>query len=535
MVKTKSYQRINGKDFKNLILIAFEQIDSQKEILNDLNVFPVPDGDTGANMAKTLESGVLAISSYNGDSIWEIARMLSQGMLNGARGNSGVILSLLFRGIATAFDGMTECDGLGWANALESGVVEAYGAVDSPADGTILTVAKKCARASMAAAEEKNDFSYVLKKTVDAARRGVLETPQENPTLAKAGVVDAGGEGLLIILKAMLQPLNGDRSEAATPNLSSTKSIDSIAIEYTYCTELLVKKVEPIENTEKLKEYLKGVGGSLVFLDDGEIIKIHIHTNSPYDVLGRALAYGEYENVKIENMHTQQMKNTVKKSKIKPYGFVAVANGEGFSQMFHELGADEVIQGGQTMNPSVSQLLKAIETINAELVFVLPNNKNVVMSAKEALKQSGKNAVVIPTQGMTQGIKAMLSFDERTTENENTEKMLKAIGQVYTFYVTRATKGRNLDGLEIKENQLIAIEENDTLIKGNHLDELLDKIGLKITEKGCEIVSVYYGQNVTEQEAQKSLEVLGRTLVGMADVNLYNGGQPVYHYIISAE
>ena len=545
-IKEKSHEKISGEEYKSLIISAACELEKSKTEINDLNVFPVPDGDTGSNMAGTVSNAAKELLKNESNGVSQAAELTARAMLRGARGNSGVIVSLLFRGIAKGLKNSFECDGSAWANALLLGVEEAYEAVEKPAEGTILTVARKSARAAILASKEKNDFEYVLGAAIDAAEKALDETVKENPVLEKAGVVDAGGMGWLVVMKAMHQTLkdgeihiNEDALLNTIPNRSADFSAyDEGSITFTYCTELIIKKRANDSSVLKLKEYLNGIGDSLVFVDDGEIIKIHIHTNDPYGVLGQGMKCGEFENVKIENMRTQHTEKLMEipKQKSKPYGFVAVVSGDGMKELFSELGADEIVNGGQTMNPSCEEIALAIEKIDAQTVFVLPNNKNVIMASQQAAKQSEKNVIVIPTHTLPQGISTILAFDESDTPEENRNKMTQAIDGVSTFQITYAVRSTDLDGISIQEGEYLALCENKLLSSGMELNSIIEQIGEKIRQTGKETISIYYGQDVKAHEAQKTLEELTKALKETgADINLYNGGQSVYYYIISAE
>ncbi len=542
--KKQGYKKISGEEYKSLIISAAYELEKSKEKINDLNVFPVPDGDTGSNMAGTVGNAAKELINKESGIVSQAADITAQAMLRGARGNSGVIVSLLFRGIAKGLENCFECDGVTFANALVLGVEEAYRAVERPAEGTILTVAKKSAQASSVAAEKKNDFEYVLDVAIKAAEKALEETVKENPVLERAGVVDAGGMGWLVVMRAMHQALIGKGDNPKQEYIFSTdttknadfSSFSGEDIAFAYCTELILKK--KTESALDLKEYLSSIGDSLVFVDDGEIVKVHIHTNTPYEALGKAMEYGEIENVKIENMrsqHTNRMTD-MPKTKNKEYGFVAVSSGDGMRELFSELGADIVVKGGQTMNPSCEELTQAINDVGAETVFVLPNNKNVIMASRQACEQSGKNAVVVPTCTVPQGISAMLAFDEQRDCEENLSKMEVALSQVSTFQITYAVRDSSLDGIEVKAGEYLALWENKLLSSGAEIEGVFAKICEKIKETGKETVSVYYGEDVKEGEALKSLEKITELLRGTgADINLYRGGQSIYYYIISAE
>ena len=548
-----SHETINGDDYKNLIIGAAQSLENSKEEINDLNVFPVPDGDTGSNMSMTVGNAARELLRGEGMTLEETAEMTAKAMLRGARGNSGVIVSLLFRGIAKGLKNSFECDGVAWADALKQGVEAAYSAVEHPAEGTILTVARKCAEAAKAASKEHNDFEYVLGVAIEAAEKALDETVNENPVLEKAGVVDAGGMGWLVVMKAMYNTLTlggadfnvkAVESEEKKAVFSSFKEED---ITFSYCTELTLKKYSEDTKITAFKEYLSGMGDSLVVIDDGDDVKVHVHTDEPYAVLGEALKYGTYEAVKIENMRTQHTQKIVaeakaesqvaKKTKALPskaYGFVSVASGEGLSELFSELGVDTVVSGGQTMNPSCEDIYKAVMDINAQCIFILPNNKNIIMSCEQVKEMCDKKIVVIPTKTVPQGISAMLAFDESADPEQNQGAMVEMAGGVSTIQVTYAARSTTFDGLEITEGEYLAMDEGKLLANGKDLVGILNAVGKRLKDLGKSTVSIYYGADVTQEVAESTLEQLSAT-VPDAQVDLYNGGQPVYYFIISAE
>ena len=539
-----SHIKINGDDYKNLIIGAANSLEKSKEEINDLNVFPVPDGDTGSNMSLTVGNAARELLKGEGLTLDQTAEMTAKAMLRGARGNSGVIVSLLFRGIAKGLKNSFECDGVAWADALKRGVEAAYEAVEHPAEGTILTVARKCAEAAQAAAEEQNDFEYVLGIAIEAAEKALDETINENPVLEKAGVVDAGGMGWLVVMKAMYQTLVAGEIptvEYAMPNTSSGadfSAFNSEEITFSFCTEVTLKKHEKCGDASDFKEYLGGMGDSLVVIDDGELIKAHVHTNEPYAVLGEAQKYGTYEAVKIENMrtqHTSKIKASEKKPpKSKPYGFVSVASGDGIKELFSELGVDAVVSGGQTMNPSCDDIYQAVSKINADCIFLLPNNKNIIMSCEQVKEMCDKKIVVIPTKTIPQGISAMLGFDEGADWEQNAASMTEMAGGVSTIQITNAARNSSFDGLDITEGEYLAICDGKLLASNEDIYKVFLAVSDKIKEIGKETVSVYYGSGATKEEADKALISLNRDAPN-AEINLYYGGQPVYYYIISIE
>ena len=540
-----NHEKINGDDYKNLIIGAAQSLENSKEEINDLNVFPVPDGDTGSNMSMTVGNAAKELLKNEHLSLDETAEKTAKAMLHGARGNSGVIISLLFRGIAKGLRNAFECDGVAWAEALKRGVEDAYSAVDHPAEGTILTVARKCAEAAEAASLEKNDFQYVLGVAINEAEKALDETVNQNPVLEKAGVVDAGGMGWLVVMKAMYQTLTSGEIASYTPRECATpkekadfSEFNTADITFGFCTEFIVRKKDKEQDTRKFKEYLGGIGDSLVFIDDGEIIKTHVHTNVPHEVLGKALEYGEYETVKVENMRTQHTSKLTEaeapRKPLKDYGFVAVASGDGFEALFGELGVDKMVLGGQTMNPSCEDIYAAVNEIDAKAIFILPNNKNIIMTATQVAEMTDKEIIVIPTRNIPQGINAMLCFDESATVEENRENMVASTGAVSTMQITYAARNSNFDGMDIKEGDYLALYEEKLMKCDSSIDSLIESLAEKIKENQKSMVSIYYGQDVTEEDAGKIAATL-TSLLGDIEINVYEGGQPVYYYIISAE
>lgn len=551
MSENTKHEKIDGEVYKNLIISAAQSLEDSKEEINDLNVFPVPDGDTGSNMSMTVGNAAKVLLKNDNLTLEQTAEATAKAMLHGARGNSGVIVSLLFRGIAKGLKNSFECDGIAWAEALKQGVEAAYGAVDRPAEGTILTVARKCAEAAEKAARSRNDFEYVLGVAIEAAEEALDETVNQNPVLEKAGVVDAGGMGWLVVMKAMHQTLTTGKVATYTPKAEASEpkeradfsAFDTENITFAFCTEFIIRKHDGDSDTSAFKLYLNGVGDSLVMLDDGEIVKVHVHTNEPHRVLGEALKYGVYETVKVENMRTQHTNKLVeedaqveKKAPQKDYGFVAVASGEGLRALFTELGVDVVVAGGQTMNPSCEDIYNAVSQINAKNIFILPNNKNIIMTATQVSEMCDCNIVVIPTRSVPQGISSMLAFDESQAWEDNRDTMCESASAVDTMQITYAARNSNFDGLDIKEGDYLSLLNDKLLKSDSSLDNIISAIAEKIKELQKGMISIYYGEDVTEEEAEKALEKLQEAVNDSnVEINLYPGNQPVYYYIISAE
>lgn len=539
VIKT-NHSVINGIDYKNLIINAAQGLEDNKEAINDLNVFPVPDGDTGSNMSLTVGEAARVLGKVSDGDLDDTANEAARAMLHGARGNSGVITSLIFRGIAQALKDVQACDGITLARALTNGAELAYSAVDKPAQGTILTVIKYCAEVATKCASECNSFEYVLKCTIEAGKEALEKTITQNPVLEKAGVVDAGAMGLIIILEAMYNGLVSGSVAKYEPRQESKSQADfsmyeSEDIQFAFCTEFIIRKHSQDTQTTSLKEYLGTMGDSIVMIDDGEIVKVHIHTNEPHDVLGKALEYGTYETVKVENMktqHTSKIEMTASQPPME-YGIVAIASGDGFSELFKELGANEIVSGGQTMNPSTNDIYNAVCKINAKTIFILPNNKNIVLSANQVQDLTDKSIIVIPTHSMPQGISALLGFDSDLSAQENYESMCEIMSAVTTMQITYAAKDSTYNDMQINQGDYLGVIQKE-LITSPSLDEIITQLASKINDLGSQMVSIYYGQDVTENEAQNVLNKLS-TLAPNAEINLYFGGQAVYYYIISAE
>ncbi len=542
----KNHNKINGEDYRKLIITAAQYLEDNKEEINELNVFPVPDGDTGSNMSMTVAKAAEELLKQGEDMALDVAAdKTAKAMLHGARGNSGVIISLLFRGIAKGLINSEEADGVAWANALRAGVDAAYNAVDRPAEGTILTVARCCAEAAEKASKENNNFEYVLQAVIKAGGEALANTVNQNPVLEKAGVVDAGGKGWLLVLQAMLDALNADGIKLELKPIPTKvvkekadfSSFDTEEITFGFCTEFIVKKHEPDSDSSELKAYLNGMGDSLVMIDDGEIIKVHVHTNEPHEVLGEALKYGVYETVKVENMRTQHTNKLVDapQKALKKYGFVSVSNGEGMDAMFEELGIDKIVSGGQTMNPATEELSSAVEAVDAETVFILPNNKNIIMTANQVAELVDKKVVVIPTRSVPQGFSAMLGFDEDATPEDNAISMTECSQGVDTMQITYAARNSNFDDMDISEGDYLALLNDKLLSADKDLNNLFGTLIEKIKEGDKSFVSIYYGENVTEDEAQEVVELFKRELGSRVEINLCFGAQPVYFYVISAE
>ena len=539
-------QTINGGDLRQLIISAAASIENNKQTLNELNVFPVPDGDTGTNMSMTIHSAAADLRKAEDPTLGQAASIAASAMLRGARGNSGVILSLLFRGISKKLKGTEVCDGVLWANALQEGVDAAYKAVMKPAEGTILTVARLAAAKALSAAEENSYFEFVHEAALEEAKIALANTVNQNPVLKKAGVVDAGGKGWVFVLEAMLSALRGEEITENAPAAEVKEQADfsefkTENITFTYCTEFIISR-ESDKDPEQLRAFLSGLGDSLVLVDDDEIIKVHVHTNDPGAALHEAVSYGSFVTVKVENMRLQHTEKVMSEQELAPkiaapekkLGVVSVCAGDGIADVFRNLGVDGIISGGQTMNPSTQDILEAVNKVPAETVFVLPNNKNIIMAAQQVDALTPKHVVVIPSKTVPQGVTAMLSFNPEGTEEENTQALTDALAGVSTMQITYAARNSDFDGYDIHQGDYLAIADGALFGTSRDVKVLLRSLAEKVRDEGKEYITIYYGEDTPDRQAQKAADLFSELCPG-ADVNLLNGGQPVYYYLISAE
>ncbi len=546
-------QNIDAAAFQRMVVHGAAAINAQKQAINDLNVFPVPDGDTGTNMSLTIGAAVPDMQNKRYDSVGQAAQGTASALLRGARGNSGVILSLLFRGFAKAIKEKEIMDGRDLAIALDFGVAAAYKAVMKPAEGTILTVSRLAAARAAGCARENDNLEAVLEAAIEEGHKALDNTINQNPVLKKAGVVDAGGKGFLVILQGMLDELRGlpmpemaSEEEKAPADKAEFGVFSTEEIKFGYCTEFICSR-DTKKDPELLRGFCSNLGDSLVLVDDDDIIKVHVHTNDPGLVLQEALTYGALLKVKIENMreqHTeileeaaqsQQPAAPVKAAPEKKFGYVAVCAGAGLEAVFRDLGVDGLVGGGQTMNPSTEDILKEIDATPAEIVFVLPNNKNIIMAAQQCERMcEDKKVVIIPTKTVPQGIAAMLAVDPDASEEDNTAAMNEAFGRVRTSEITYAARDSDFGGFAIKQGDYLALEEGQLFGTDQDLDTLLDRLAHSDSHQEAEFISIFYGQDVTEEQAQQA-EKLFAAACPNAEVSLLPGGQPVYYYMISAE
>ncbi|MBR2087784.1 MAG: DAK2 domain-containing protein [Oscillospiraceae bacterium] len=551
---------MNGKLLKDALCSAAVTIENNRKAIDELNVYPVPDGDTGTNMSMTMSAARRELMVMHDDAtVAEVAEKAAGAMLRGARGNSGVILSLLFRGFSKGLAGHETAEGQDIANALEIGVQAAYKAVMKPTEGTILTVARMGAQAAQFTARENHDPIAVFEETVKAASEALAQTTEMLPILKKAGVVDAGGKGLLTIWEAMLAVFHGEAPAVPEEAPVQTRKQENIAIgrvdleeeiTYTYCTEFILEKKKDCPDPFKLRAYLETIGDCVVVVDDDEIIKVHVHTDNPGLALQKALEFGQFINEpkpKVENMRIQhegrvrEAQNAAKDEdyvRAEPenlYGFVAVAAGAGLENMFKELGVDCVVKGGQTMNPSTDDILKAIHATPAKNVFVLPNNKNIIMAAEQAVDLADRNVVVLPTRTIPQGMSAMLAFDETVDIEANRMAMTKAFERVSTGQITFAARDSELDGHKIRKGEVLALDNGKLAFTEKELNKAAYKLAKKLVNSDTSFLTLTYGEDVTEEAAEELYEKLQSKYGDKLEVMLVNGGQPVYYYMIATE
>ncbi len=538
---------IDGAALQKMLLGAAAVIELNKQQINDLNVFPVPDGDTGTNMSMTINAAAGELRKLNGATLTKVADTAASAMLRGARGNSGVILSLLFRGFSKSLKGLEECNGTQLAAALNAGVEAAYKAVMKPTEGTILTVARVSAADAKAAAAKDSSFEHVLSVTVDSASAALAETLHQNPVLEKAGVVDAGGKGWLYVLEAMLAVAQGKEIEAPAvtdvpaKDQADFESFNTEDITFQYCTEFIINR-ENQNDPEKLRAYLATLGDSLVLVDDDEIIKVHVHTNHPGKAMEEALKYGSFATVKVENMklqHSEKVMSEEEKADYvapaeKKYGMVSVCAGKGLANVFRELGADNIIEGGQTMNPSTQDILEKVNATPSEVVFVFPNNKNIIMAAEQAVPLTEKTLIVVPTKTIPQGISAMLTFDPDADEQTNIDTMAEAMANVTTMQITYAARDSDFDGHDIHAGEYLALYGSALFGSNPDITFLLRGMAEKLAAEEKEFITVFYGADTDEEHAQAAAAIFSDVCPN-AEISVIEGGQPVYYYLISAE
>ena len=559
--------QITGVQFKQMILHGAAAITAQKQAINDLNVFPVPDGDTGTNMSMTIAAAVTELKKIDPATVDKAASVTASALLRGARGNSGVILSLLFRGISKSLKGKETADAAAFAAALQEGVNAAYKAVMKPAEGTVLTVSRLAAGRAVEAAAEESDIEVILEEALKEGYDALAQTTDMNPVLKKAGVVDAGGKGYLLIVEGMLASLRGEpmpevEDDSATRDKADFAALSDEEITFTFDTVFIVRKSNPNVDLQPLRDYLNSIGDSLVIGEDDEAFKVHVHTDIPGNALNEGQKYGILELAKIENMRTQYEDLSAGKhvqstddldedpshlhapetdapaapaEPEKPYGFLSVCAGDGLAAVFKDLGVDYVVCGGQTMNPSTESLLEGVNKIPAETVFILPNNSNIIMAAQQCAALTDKQVIVIPSKTVPQGITAMMNVDfEAQSAEDITEAMTESLGTVTTAQITYAARNSDFDGFDIHEGDYLALEEGKLFGTDTALDVLLEKLAADAAERESSFISMYFGSDVSEEDARKASEIFQR-VCPEAEIAVLSGGQPVYYYIISME
>lgn len=557
----------NGNTLRDAIISAANNISNQKKAVDDLNVFPVPDGDTGTNMSMTVNNAARELERLDGASAETVASTTASALLRGARGNSGVITSLLFRGFAKGLKGKEEVDPEGLKNAFVMGVEAAYKAVMKPTEGTILTVARVASEYATEAFKGGKDALAVFESALEGAKEALANTPELLPVLKKAGVVDAGGQGFVVILEGMLSVfkdgviIKSNSSAAAEYDTKENESRNAAGefegeITFTYCTEFIVKRSEEsTKEPSELRGFLETIGDCVVVVDDEEIIKVHVHTDHPGNAIENALTFGQLVNLKIENMRDQHERakhdadNVSKKpakniertetftpvAPEKPVGFVSISVGEGLSTLFKDLGVDTIVSGGQTMNPSTDDILKAIEATPAETVFVLPNNKNIIMAAEQAIPLSTRKVIVIHTRTIPQGISSMLSFDPDASDENNAIAMREACDRITTGQITFAARDSDFDGHKIKQGELLAMVNGKITFTETELDKCVSRLVKTMIKRDSEFLTVIYGEDVTDEQAAAVERELNGKYGDKVEITLVNGGQPIYYYIFSVE
>lgn len=543
---------LSGKILRDAIISGANNIINNKESVDELNVFPVPDGDTGTNMSMTIRNAVAELNMLSDSvTVETVAQTAASAMLRGARGNSGVILSLLFRGLSKGLAGKHEATVEDYCNALKLGAEAAYKSVMKPTEGTILTVARVAAEKANDA--QCKDFAELFDVLTTAAKETLDQTPEMLPVLKKAGVVDAGGMGYYTILKGMASVICGGvmigaKEETATEKAVVTNAAGTFEtdIEFTYCTEFIVVKSDVNKDATKLRAFLESIGDCVVVVDDDSIIKVHVHTEHPGKALEEGILYGSLINLKIENMKEQHKGAAAKaemqkKQKLAPaepvkdFGFVSVTSGAGLEDLFKDLGVDVIVRGGQTMNPSTEDILETINATPARNIFVLPNNKNIIMAAEQAVKLTDRNVIVLQTRTIPQGITAMLAFDESSDFSTNGVNMTKALDNVGSGSITFAVRDSDFEGKQIKKGEILAMENGKLAFVEKDVTKALIKITKKLIRSGSSYITIIYGSDVTDETAQAAFEALRAKISDDIEIVLVNGGQPVYYYLISVE
>lgn len=545
---------LTGKLFRDAVISGANNIANNRAAVDELNVFPVPDGDTGTNMSMTIGNALPELKAAgDGISAGDAAKLTASAMLRGARGNSGVILSLIFRGLSKGLAGQAEADAKMLSDAFKLGVDAAYKSVMKPTEGTILTVVREAWENTKDSAQEGGNAAEFLAKFIEEGEKSLANTPELLPALKKAGVVDAGGKGLLVILSGMQQVISGGgmiRSEEETkPSAPAAVAAAGAAqedIKFAYCTEFIVNKKPGAKDATALRAFLETIGDCVVVVDDDDIIKVHVHSNHPGKAIEEGIKFGELTKMKIENMR-EQHHNIIKadeavqknrKVPVKPekdFGFVAVAAGAGIEALFRDLGADSVVRGGQTMNPSTEDILEAIGQTPANNVFVLPNNKNIIMAAEQAVSLADRNVCVLQSRSIPQGITALMNFDPGADFVTNRSNMTDALDRVQSGQITFAVRDSEYDGHKIKQGEILAMDNGKIVFTEKDVTKALVKLTKRLVNSSSSFITVMYGSDVSDEAANAAYEQLRARISDSIDINLVNGGQPVYYYIISVE
>ena len=539
-------QYIEGKMLRDMFVSGANNLQNHKELVDKLNVFPVPDGDTGTNMSLTISYAMKELAKVENDSITEIGKSLSKGSLMGARGNSGVILSQIIRGFSKSIEGKEQISTEDLAKAFKNGSDTAYKAVIKPIEGTILTVVRESGEYAIKAAKKEKDLLKFLEMVIDEANKSLERTPELLKNLKEAGVVDSGGKGLVLIYEGMYEALKGNPIKAKDlndSNVSEVKqagtSINTEDIKFCYCTEFILES-NSISDTE-IRDIMLKYGDSLAVVGDEGIIKVHVHTNDPGLVLQDALKHGQLVTIKIENMKLQHENILVgdtdeiaQSVEEKEYGFIATSMGEGLAKIFKDFGVDYIIEGGQTMNPSTEDFMKAIDSINAKNIFIFPNNSNIIMAANQAKELSDKNIIVIPTKNTPQGFTALVNFNADASVEENEQALMESLTMVKSGQVTFAVRDTVMNDVEVKEGNIIGIAESKLMDAGDSVDEITTSLVEKLVDEDSAIITLFYGEDVTEDDANNLRDELEEKFEDL-DIELYYGGQPLYYYLISVE
>lgn len=553
---------IDASQLSKMFLAGAKNLEAKKEWINELNVFPVPDGDTGTNMTMTIMSAAKEVSALEQVNMRALCKAISSGSLRGARGNSGVILSQLFRGFTKGIGEAEEIDVDILCDAMQRAVETAYKAVMKPKEGTILTVARGAADRALELVDTTDDLVYFIGEVIAEAEDVLARTPEMLPVLKQAGVVDSGGQGLVEVLKGAYDALLGKEIDYTIEGAETGREFVKISqeteqdIKFGYCTEFIIVLNNPLDEKEEMsyKAYLESIGDSIVVVADDEIVKTHVHTNDPGLAIQKALTYGSLSKIKIDNMREEHQEKLIKDAEKqaaaqkageaerkkdegpkKDMGFVVVSIGEGLNQIFRDLGADALIEGGQTMNPSTEDVLGAADQVNADVIFILPNNKNIILAAEQAASLAeGKNLVVIPSRTVPQGITALVNFAPELSVEENKENMIREMGRVKTAQITYAVRNTTIDGMEIDQGDIMGIGDEGMLAVGKSVDSTAIKALKAMLDEESELVTIYYGKDIREEDGEKLLAE-AKEACPNCEVELHRGGQPIYYYIISVE